>query len=87
MNPKTFVQAACRAVSNPPGAAHVTSLVGHLSDRLKCSLCSKEYTVDYDPNDLNRIADFENKLRLAAQRAIDKYHPLHSIYVNVHLSC
>jgi len=36
---------------------------------------------------LNRIVDFENKLRMAAQRAIDKYHPLHSIYVNVHLSC
>jgi hypothetical protein len=56
---------------------------GHLPDVLKCIDCGKEYTVDYNPADRNRIADFENRLRTAAQQAIDNSHPFHGNYVEI----
>lgn len=79
----TAIQAQCCAVSKRPGAANVTSLTGHLPGRLKCSECGDEYTVDYDPQDANRISNFENRLRVAAQRKIDGEHPLHGPFVSV----
>jgi len=80
----THVTAICCAVADRPGAAHVTSLTGHHPRLLRCSECGKEYSVDYNPPDLGRIATFEGKLLLAAQRGIDASHPQHAVYVDIH---
>lgn len=79
----TFVQAVCCEVTNRPGVAHVTSLSGHLPERVKCADCGKEYSIDFDLADLNRIVDYANRLVVAAQRAINESHPVHGNYVNV----
>ena len=77
-----FIQAICCEVTNRPGVAHVTNLLGHLPETLRCAACAKEYRVDYNPTDLNRIADLEGKLGVAAQKAIDESHPTHGIYIS-----
>ena len=81
---KVFTQATCCAVSKQWGVAHVTSLQGHLPGTLKCSLCGKEYTVDFEGHETGRVANYEDRLRMAAQRAIDASHPGHGDYVSVH---
>lgn len=81
---KTLVHATCCAASEQWGVAHVTSFNGHLHAKVKCSTCGKEYTVDFEEHEPGRIADFESRLRVAAQLAIDKCHPQHGIYVGVH---
>jgi hypothetical protein len=80
---KSRVTATCCAAPERPGAAHVTNLLGHHPQKMHCSVCGKEYSVDYNPSDMNRIPDFESRLLLAAQRAVDDSHPLHSSYVKI----
>lgn len=72
----TFVQAVCCEVSTKPGAANTTSFHGHLPERVKCATCGKEYSIDDNPADLNRIVDFANKLVVAARRAVNESHRL-----------
>jgi len=79
----TRVTATCCAVADRPGAVYATSLTGHATRPVKCSVCGKEYLVDYYASDLWRIAAFEQKLLAAAQRAVDARHPLHPIYVDI----
>jgi hypothetical protein len=80
---KTRILATCCAVSNQWGVAHVTSLRGHLAGKLKCSACDQQYTVDFEEHEPLRISDFEERLRGAAQFAIDGSHPEHGNYVTV----
>jgi hypothetical protein len=79
----THITAICCAAAERPGAAHVTSLNGHHPQLPRCSECGKQYSVDYNPSDLGRISAFEEKLLLAAQRAVDANHPQHTIYVDI----
>jgi len=80
----TQVTATCCAAADRPGVVYATSLTGHATRPVRCSVCGKEYAVDYNPSDLGRIAAFEEKLLAAAQRAVDARHPLHPIYVDIH---
>lgn len=80
----THITAICCAAADRPGAAHTTNLNGHHPQVLRCSECSKEYSVDYNPSDELRIANFKERLLAAAKQAVDESHPLHPIYVDVH---
>ena len=82
----TVIQATCCEVSTRPGVAHVTNLPGHLPGILKCGQCGKEYRVDYNPYDATRIADFKNRLRAEAQRAVDASHPMHPVTGYIQIS-
>jgi hypothetical protein len=79
----TPVKAICCAVSDKPGVANVTSLSGHLPEKLKCAECGKEYSVDFDMADLYRIVDYAKKLAAAARRAVNESHPAHGNYINI----
>ena len=79
----TRITATCCAAAGRPGAVYATSLTGHATRPVRCSVCSKEYFVDYNPSDLRRIATFEEKLLVAAQLTVDASHPLHPIYVDI----
>ncbi|MGO8807949.1 MAG: hypothetical protein ACLQJF_00640 [Candidatus Sulfotelmatobacter sp.] len=80
---KVFTQATCCEVSQQWGVAHSTTAKGRLPENLKCSACGKEYRVEFNEHDPLRIADFESKMRAAAQLAIDRSHPDHGNYVTV----
>ena len=80
---KSRIIATCCAAPERPGAAHTTTLLGHHPERVRCSICEKEYSVDYNPSDSSRVKDFEHRLMLAAQSAVDHNHPAHGIYVEV----
>jgi hypothetical protein len=61
-------------------------LLGHLQVNVKCAQCGREFSVDYNPHDLQRIADFETRLLAAAQKAVDSSHraPMHGgPYLNI----
>lgn len=80
---KTRIIATCCAAPEGPGAAHATNLLGHHPQKVRCRICEKEYSVDYNPSDLGRVADFEWRLLLAAQEAVDNNHETHGIYVDI----
>jgi hypothetical protein len=80
---KDRVTATCCATPERRGAGHTTTLLGHHQQKLHCATCSKEYSVDYNPTDMKRIADFEKRLLQAAQTAVDKSHPSHTPYVDI----
>ena len=79
----TFIQAVCCAVSNQPGVANGTTLNGRLPETVKCAECGKEYVVEYNATDMNRIIDFANKLVVAARHAVNQSHPHHGNFVTV----
>jgi hypothetical protein len=66
-----FIRAACCKITNQPGVGHVSGFASHLSGALKCGLCSQEFLVDYEPNS---VPDCERKLRIKAQREINRDH-------------
>ena len=80
---KVFTHATCCEISKQWGVAHVTSYHGRLPENLTCSACGKEYRVEYGEHEPMRIADYEEKLRAAAKRAIGASHPGHGNYVTV----
>jgi hypothetical protein len=84
MTTTTHITAICCAAAERPGAAHTTTLNGHHPQVLRCSECGKEFSVDYNPADALRIANFQERLLEAAKHAVDASHPLHPIYVDVH---
>jgi hypothetical protein len=69
------IQAVCGLISTTPGVANTTNLAGHLPQPIKCAHCDAEYHIDYTPNDLTRVRNYEPRLRAAAQRLIDANHP------------
>jgi hypothetical protein len=80
---KVFIHATCCEVSKQWGVAHVTSYHGRLPENVKCSACGKEYRVEYEEHEPMRVANYEDRLKVAAQRAIDASHPVHGNYVEV----
>jgi hypothetical protein len=80
------ITAICCAPPDRSGAAHTTNLLGHLQVNVKCAQCGREFSVDYNPRDLQRIPDFETRLLAAAQKAVDSSHraPMHGgPYLNI----
>jgi hypothetical protein len=69
---KNTVDAKCRATESP-AAAH-SKLQGHHPQKLQCVTCAKEYSVDYNPEDQNRLVDFDRRLIATAQKAINDDH-------------
>jgi hypothetical protein len=83
-----FIHAVCCAPPDRPGAAHVTGFTGHLEQKVRCSTCGIEYSVDYNPSDPLHVANFEERLLAEAQKAINASHPKnpngrHPIFVDV----
>jgi hypothetical protein len=82
------IQAACGLISSKPGVANTTNLTGHLPETVKCTICGAEYHVDYNPNDLARVQEYEPKLRDEAQRLINADHGRsrvgHTGFIHVH---
>ena len=71
---KNTIDAKCCAVAERPGTAHPSNLRGHHPQKLQCVTCGKEYSVDYNPADQNRVADFDRRLIATAQKAINDDH-------------
>jgi hypothetical protein len=82
----TRITAFCCALPNKnPAQAATTTLRRHES-RVKCSTCGTEFAVDHNKGDFGRIADFEARLFVAAQKAVDNSQgkPLHGgPYINL----
>ena len=70
---KNTVDAKCCAAEGL-GSAHSTKLHGHHPQKLQCVTCGKGYSVDYNPADENRVADFDRRLITTAQKAINDDH-------------
>ena len=71
---KNTVDAKCCAVAERLGTAHPSNLRGHHPQKLQCVTCGKGYSVDYNPADQNRVADFDRRLIATAQKAINDDH-------------
>jgi hypothetical protein len=69
---KNTVDAKCCAAGSH-GAAH-SKLQGHHPQKLQCVTCGKEYSVDYNLADENRLVDFAKRLMATAQKAINDDH-------------
>jgi hypothetical protein len=71
---KNTIDAKCCAAAERPGTAHFSNLRGHHPQKLQCVTCGKEYSVDYNPADQNRVADFDRRLIATAQKATNDDH-------------
>ncbi len=71
---KNTIDAKCCAAAGKPGVTYTSKLQGHLPQKLQCVTCAKEYSVDYNPADENRLVDFANRLIATAQKAINDDH-------------
>ena len=71
---KNTVDAKCCAAAESGGPAHRSTLQGHHPQKLQCVRCGKEYSVDYNPADRDRVADFDKRLIDTAQEAINGDH-------------
>jgi len=71
---KNTIDAKCCAVAERLGTAYPSNLRGHHPQMLQCVTCGKGYSVDYNPTDQNRVADFDRRLIATAQKAINDDH-------------
>jgi hypothetical protein len=71
---KEKVQAFCCIVPSRPGAVAWTTLLRHHYQRIRYHTCGQEYSTDYNPADLVRIPDFENRVLIAAEQAVNCNH-------------
>ena len=87
MSGRLRIEAIACFVSDKPGCGGSTSFTGHLPEKAKCGICLQQYSIDYNENDKNRMADFEDRLFQAAQTAVTANHKegafTHSQFVKV----
>jgi hypothetical protein len=69
---KNTVDAKCCAAGSHRAAQ--SKLQGHHPQKLQCVTCGKEYSVDYNLADENRLVDFAKRLIATAQKAINDDH-------------
>lgn len=68
-------QVACCLISSRSGVVNsVAGLHEHLDQRVKCSECDAEYSVDYDPNELGRVENYADRLLAVAKQRIKESH-------------
>ena len=68
-------QAACCLISTKPGVAHGTNFAGRFSEPVKCAHCEAEYRLEFAGGEIDRVADYEARLRTEAQRKVNADHP------------
>ncbi|MGA2730833.1 MAG: hypothetical protein ABSE96_23730 [Terracidiphilus sp.] len=74
-NPRMITtNAACCLISTKPGAAHNTNYTGRFSEPVKCAHCDAEYRLEYAGGEIERIGDYESRLRAEAQRRVNADH-------------
>jgi hypothetical protein len=66
--------AACCLISSKPGVGNTAGLHGYLSQRIKCDDCDVEYSVEYEPSELERIENYEEKLLSTGQQKVNESH-------------
>lgn len=71
---KNTVDAKCCAAAGSRAPLTASNLHGHHPQKLQCATCGKEYSVDYNPADQVRVADFDKRLIDTAQKAINGDH-------------
>jgi hypothetical protein len=72
--PMIATEAACCLISTKRGVAHLTNYTGRFSEPVKCAHCDAEYRLDYADGEIERIDNYENRLRAEAQKRVDTDH-------------
>jgi hypothetical protein len=70
--------AACGLILVQPGAANTTSFsggTGRFSEPVKCAHCDAEYRLEYALGEIDRIQNYESRLRAEAQKKVNADHP------------
>lgn len=77
-------QAACCLISAKPGVAHGTTFTGRFSKPVKCAHCDAEYRLEYAGGEIERIENYESRLRARAQRMVNADHSSNARSTEVH---
>jgi len=67
--------AACCLISTKPGVANGTNFTGRFSEPVKCEYCDAQYRLEYAGGEIYRIANYESRLRVEAQKMVNADHP------------
>jgi hypothetical protein len=76
--------AACCLISTKPGAAHGTNYTGRFSEPVKCAHCDAEYRLEYAGGEIERIGNYESRLRAEAQRRVNADHLTNGVSIVGH---
>jgi hypothetical protein len=82
--PMITTNAACCLISTKPGVAHSTSYTGRFLEPVKCAHCDAEYRLEYAGGEIERIGNYESRLRAEGQRRVNDDHLTNGVSIVGH---